>query len=67
MISFKASEAAPSFDDFLEMLFAYQGKILNRCDSPKRWAIYLTCKGADQQARQIEQNILGFLIPHCYK
>ena len=55
-----ATEAAPTFDDPLEMLHACHGRILGQCDTLKKLTAYLPVHGCDQQARQAAQNILRF-------
>ena len=60
MISFASQEAAPSFDDPLEMLHACHGKILRQCDTLRKLAPHLASNGCDQQAQQAAQGILRY-------
>ncbi len=58
MISF--TEAAPSFDDPLQMLRACHEKILRQCDTLKKLAAHLTNNGCDAQVQQAAQGILRY-------
>lgn len=60
MISLTSAEAAPSFDNPLEMLHACHGKILRQCDTLRKLATHLTSNGCDQQAQQAAQGILRY-------
>lgn len=58
MIAF--TEAAPSFDDPLQMLRACHEKILRQCDTLQKLAAHLTNNGCDAQAQQAAQGILRY-------
>ncbi len=60
MISFMPAQAAPSFDDPLEMLHACHGKILHQCETLRRLAAHLASHGCDEQALQAAQGILRY-------
>jgi len=60
MISFSASEAAPTFDHPLEMLRACHSKILRQCDTLQKLAVHLASEGCDVQAQQAAQAILRY-------
>ncbi|MDO8989729.1 MAG: hemerythrin domain-containing protein [Sideroxyarcus sp.] len=60
MISLTPQEAAPSFDQPLDMLHACHGKIMRQCDTLQKLAIHLVSQGCDQQARQAAQDILRY-------
>ena len=60
MISFSATDAAPTFDHPLEMLRACHGKILRQCDTLKKLAEHLKNKGCDVQVQQAAQGILRY-------
>jgi pyridoxamine 5'-phosphate oxidase len=60
MISLISQEAAPSFDQPLDMLHACHGKILHQCATLKTLATHLISHGCDQQARQAAQGILRY-------
>lgn len=60
MISFGSQEAAPSFDNPLEMLHACHGKIMMQCGTLRNLTAHLASKGCDQQAQQAAQGILRY-------
>ena len=60
MISFASGEAAPSFDNPLEMLHACHGKIQRQLDTLQKLAAHLPAHGCDKQAQQAAQSILRY-------
>lgn len=60
MISLTSAQAAPSFDDPLQMLRACHEKILRQCDTLKKLAAHLTNNGCDAQVQQAAQGILRY-------
>ncbi len=60
MIYLTSTQAAPSFDDPLQMLRACHEKILRQCDTLKKLAAHLTNNGCDVQVQQAAQGILRY-------
>lgn len=60
MIPGLTGEAAPGFDQPLEMLEACHGRIARQCDTLEKLQAHLPRHGADLQARQAAQAILTY-------
>lgn len=60
MIPFSSNDAAPSFDNPLEMLHACHGKIKRQLNTLQKLTVHLPAHGCDQQVRQAAQGILRY-------